>query len=76
MNAQQIHEKTFKREIAYLLLIFWVVITYRIVFLVPPAHVEAYAPIYSIITTMTFVYLGAAMGMKVFQNYAAAKVGG
>lgn len=76
MNVQPIHEKTFKREIAYVVFALWLSVTVWLFLFLPPAMVHHYEEMYGDLTLYSFLYIGAAMGMKVFQNYAAAKVGG
>lgn len=76
MNVAQVHEKTFKREIAYVVFGIWVAVTAWLFLFLPPSMVHHYEEMYGDLTLYSFLYISAAMGMKVLQNITAGKVGG
>jgi len=73
--SEQIHAKTYKREIGYGLLALWVAVTIWVFIGLPPAMVENYERIYETLTWVTWIYVGSMMGLKVYQNIAAGKLG-
>ena len=71
----EVHRKTYKREMAVALGAVWLGISIWIFFGLPPAHIENYEGVYGTFTWVAWLYIGWAMGMQVFQNVAAAKLG-
>lgn len=60
--------KTFKREVAIVFAIFWLLITFRIFFVLEPESITAYSEFYKSMTTMIFLFLGAAFGMDFYKK--------
>lgn len=75
MSAEQVQAKTYKREVAYVLVALWVFITIWIAVALPPAMVSHYDNFYSTFTWVSWLFITAAFGMKVYQNVAAGRLG-
>jgi len=55
--------KTFKREVAVIALLFWGVVTYKMVWDVPEPRLIALAAVYAAQTWATWTFAAAAFGM-------------
>ena len=56
-------EKTFKRELAVLVLLFWFIITIRVFWFTPTSDIRALDSAYGTVTTTIWLYVVAAFGM-------------
>ncbi len=60
---ETIPEKTFKREVAVVALLFWAVGTVRLFWLVEPEAITLYKDIYAPWTTMSWLFAGGAFAI-------------
>lgn len=66
---EKLQKKTFKREVASALLIFWFILTWKLWHQTDPEIVEALTPAHASITPMILLFAAAAFGVDAAVKY-------
>lgn len=61
-------QKTFKRELAYLALAFWAIVSIRIFWFLPVDFIRALDSAYGMLSSTIWLYTAAAFGMDAFSK--------
>lgn len=69
-------QKTFKREVGVIALIFWGVITYRVFWSLGIEHIRALESAYGVASTAIWLYVASAYGLDAFMKGSPRGRGG